>query len=101
MVLTGLAAVLCALAFPIWVLGVPGIENEYARGWLMGLQVIIAYPVCWIIVFAVSRISGRRKRTDGETKTRVTHVPAILMLVLCITAAVRLWIAVRVMADQP
>jgi len=93
---TGLLALLCALALPIWILGVPGVENEYARGWLMGLQVIIAYPMCWAATFAASR---HHSRPIIKNKTRPCHGPfaLLLMLGLFLAALARLWFAFQVM----
>jgi hypothetical protein len=33
-------AVLCVMALPMWALGAPGVENQYAKGWKMGLNVL-------------------------------------------------------------
>ncbi len=46
------AAGLSVLALPMWALGVPGVENDYAKGWKMGLYVLMVYPVAWLATYA-------------------------------------------------
>lgn len=47
--LPAMAAILAVVAIPLWILGVPGVrENDYARGWGIGLQAILAYPVIFV-----------------------------------------------------
>jgi hypothetical protein len=94
MAATGLLAALCVLAFPLWILGAPGVENEYARGWLMGLQVLIAYPLCWIATLTVWFIRSRKavKKSNPAIDPMV-----LLMLVLCAAASARIWFALQVM----
>jgi len=60
---TGLFAVLCAGAIPLWILGVPGVKNDYARGLELGMFVIVAYPFAWWCVYGVSK---RMNRDVGE-----------------------------------
>ncbi len=52
--ITGILAAIFALIFPVWILGVPGVENTYAQGWRMGLDVILYYPIAWVTVLGVS-----------------------------------------------
>lgn len=50
-ILPAAVALLCLIAFIPWTLGVPGTENNYARGWSIGY-----YAICWyLIAFAVLR----------------------------------------------
>lgn len=42
---------LCILALPLWILGVPGVQNEYAKGWNMGLTVIWLYPFSILLIY--------------------------------------------------
>lgn len=51
LVTTSVAVVLCGLAFPIWILGIPGNPDagEFDRGWEMGLGVIVTYPMVWVV----------------------------------------------------
>lgn len=58
--LSGVIAVLSAVALPLWLLGVPGVDNAYARGWKIGLNVVLVYPLSWIALFVLSRILKRQ-----------------------------------------
>ena len=65
-ILTGIPAALFALIVPFWIMGVPGVESDYARGWKMGLDVIMYYPIAWIIVFGISWILKKRISIDRQ-----------------------------------
>ena len=50
-ILPAALAVICLIAFIPWTLGIPGTENDYARGWTIGY-----YAICWyLIAFALLR----------------------------------------------
>lgn len=38
-------AALCLIAAMPWLLGIPGVENDYARGWKLGLGALIGFPL--------------------------------------------------------
>lgn len=38
-------AVLCLAAAMPWLLGIPGVENDYARGWKLGLGALVGFPL--------------------------------------------------------
>ena len=65
-------AVLCAVAILPWILGVPGDpgppgqESNYARGWMMGLYVILIYPLVWL--FDVAAVWGVRWLADAAVQ---------------------------------
>lgn len=65
-VMTALPTGLCLLALPLWLLGVPGVENEYARAWGDGLRYLlfyIGYGISGLVLYLSIRISvplGRR-----------------------------------------
>lgn len=80
-------AAACVLALPLWLLGVPGVENQYARGWKMGLNVLLLFPPAWLCVNATHRRNGKR----------VTGTLAAFTLAV---AAVRLLQAIRTMMDD-
>ena len=65
-ILTGVPAALFALIIPFWIMGVPGVENDYARGWKMGLDVIMYYPIAWIMVFGISWFLKKRISIDRQ-----------------------------------
>ena len=52
--ITGISAGIFALIFPFWILGVPGVNNTFAQGWRMGLDVLMYYPIAWVTVFGIS-----------------------------------------------
>ena len=55
-------AVICGIALPIWILGVPGIENEYARGWRISLITIMTF------IFSYFMISGINRRYEDDSE---------------------------------
>src|SRR5262245_59088258 len=61
---SGLLAVLCVIALPFWLMGVPGVENSYAKGWKLGLYVVLLYPAAWLCVSAYWLIA--RKQITAE-----------------------------------
>jgi hypothetical protein len=40
-----ITSVVCVLTLCLWVLGVPGVQNEYARGWALGLRTLYHYMI--------------------------------------------------------
>jgi len=88
--LTGAAAVLCILVLPLWILGVPGIENEYARGWEIGLWVIVFYPVLWLATLAISRlliwITERAGANDSVDSALELAAALALLGLFCLAA---------------
>lgn len=44
-IVSTILAVLCLVALPLWILGIPGVENDYARGWKLGLGALVALPL--------------------------------------------------------
>lgn len=59
----GITWVVCLLTLCLWVLGVPGVQNEYARGWALGLKTLYHYLIgCSLLLgsyFLVAKISQR------------------------------------------
>jgi len=39
--------VACILAFVPWLMGIPGVQGDYAIGWLVGYRVLTIYPIAW------------------------------------------------------
>ncbi|UXN74364.1 hypothetical protein N8D56_04000 [Devosia sp. A8/3-2] len=50
-------AMLCALAIVPWLLGVPGTDNNYAKGWTIGFYALLAYLTVFIIL-AILRVAA-------------------------------------------
>ena len=53
------SAVGCVGAIPLWILGVPGTDGAYARGWAMGFQVLWTYPAAFVANWIIFRLLGR------------------------------------------
>ena len=68
---TGVSAAIFALIFPFWILGVPGVENTYAQGWRMGLDVIMYYPIAWGTVFGVSWLLKKTMPLDRQSTLNI------------------------------
>lgn len=92
--LSGMVASLCILIFPIWILGVPGIDNEYARGWEMGLNVILLYPFsCALNYIPYLLVQGRLSDLSQLRWQQITTGVAIALFTL---AALRMFQAFRI-----
>ncbi len=46
-------------ALVIWALGIPGVQNEYARGWNLGLQTLFHYAIGCGILLILYWVSGK------------------------------------------
>ena len=84
---SGVLAGLSLLALPMWLLGVPGVDNSYAKGWKIGLFAVLLYPIAWLIIFTFWRTA--RKHMAAE------HLPALnlsigagSLIVLAVAASV-------------
>lgn len=86
--ITGIIAALFALIFPFWILGVPGVENTYAQGWRMGLDVIMYYPIAWVTVFGVSWLL--KKAIPFDRPTALNTVVSLCLLIFLSMALLRL-----------
>ena len=60
--LPAILAVLCLLAFLPWTLGVPGVDNDYAKGWTIGFNAIVWYLVFYAATMALSLIARLARR---------------------------------------
>lgn len=54
-------AVLCLVAIMPWILGIPGVENDYARGWKLGLGVIIGFPLAHRLLLLLEKTALLRR----------------------------------------
>ena len=52
-----LVAILCALAIVPWILGIPGTDNNYAKGWTIGFYALLFYLTAFIVL-AVLRVAA-------------------------------------------
>lgn len=97
-------AALCAVAVPLWILGVPGNpgppgnESNYARGWKMGLGVIMVYPA--VRVLNVATVWGVRWVADAPSQTRWESISKSFGALIFLVALVRLVWAFRVLSKS-
>ncbi len=95
-VLTGAFALLCIFVLPFWIMGIPGVSNAYARGWNIGLDVIMYYPLAWIVGYGLFRLL--KKYLHATRHQSVDVGVAICLSLLCALSIVRLIQAFRIMA---
>ena len=74
--ITGVIALGCCLIVPLWIFGVPGIENEYARGWMMSFMLILLYPLFWAINLCAFIIMAQ----GNEKRSVVALLPALALI---------------------
>jgi hypothetical protein len=80
---TGLVAGLSVLALPFWLMGVPGTQNSYAKGWKLGLYAVGAYPVAWFCLFAFWRSAKKQASVDQLSSLNLwTGTGALISLAL-------------------
>lgn len=51
--------VVCLLTIFLWVLGVPGTQNEYARGWALGLRTLYHYMIGSLLLLITYVVSAK------------------------------------------
>jgi len=56
-ILPTFVAALCALAFLPWLMGVPGTDNDYARGWTIGFFALVYYLCLYILVMILKLVA--------------------------------------------
>jgi hypothetical protein len=90
---------LCILALPLWILGVPGVQNEYAKGWNMGLTVIWFYPLSVLLIYGSYLIIWTLSLKNQlnlfnlmywQKASTVVAIAALLFSILRMTQALRL-----------
>lgn len=94
-ILSGVVAGLCVLVLPMWALGVPGVENNYAKGWRMGLNVLLIVPLAWFCDYVPYFLL--RNRVGEETRLRWQFVSAAIAVLILLAAAARMFQAFRTM----
>lgn len=94
-ILSSTVAALCVLALPMWALGVPGVENQYARGWKMGLNVLLFYPLAWFINYAPYFLA--RQKVGDETRLRWQTISSAIAILILLVATARLIQAFKTM----
>ncbi len=86
--ISGVAAGCCLLLLPLWILGVPGVDNEYARGWNIGLSVLWIYPLSWLLNYMVYFAAQNRLGIAGDSRWQT--VTGCIALTLLSISVVRL-----------
>ena len=94
--ITGISAAVFVFIFPFWLLGVPGVDNTYAQGWRMGLDVVMYYPVAWSLAFGVSWLLKKAAPPDRQRDLNI--VVSLCMLLFFSLAVLRLSQAFRLIA---
>lgn len=94
-ILSSTVAALCVLALPMWALGVPGVENQYARGWKMGLNVLLFYPLAWFINYAPYFLA--RRKVGDEARLRWQTISSAIAILILVVATARLIQAFKTM----
>jgi hypothetical protein len=88
-------AVLCVMALPMWALGAPGVENQYAKGWKMGLNVLLIYPVAWVINYTPYFVM--KNRISAESRLRWQFITGSLALIILLIATMGMLQAFKTM----
>ena len=85
--ISGVIAGLCVLALPLWLMGVPGVDNSYAKGWKIGLFAILIYPIAWFCVFAFCR-TMRKQMGAGRLSDLNLWIGAGALVLLAVASIV-------------
>lgn len=84
-IVSGLFAALCLLGLPLWILGVPGVEGQYAKGWIMGLYVLLIFPGVWLLNYIPYFLFGRAaNETTRASWQQITSAVALIAVVLAL-----------------
>ena len=94
-IVSGIVAGIFVLLLPLWILGVPGVDNQYAKGWKMGLNVLLLYPPGWLGNYAIFCIS---KKLSANSQRRWRQISSGVALTLLLAAILRMVQAIMVMS---
>ena len=83
---TGIAAGLSVVALPFWLMGVPGVENAYAKGWKLGLYTVLSYPIVWFCLFGFWR-SAKKQATAEQLASLDLRIGAGSLALLMVAVA--------------
>jgi len=65
------------LAIPIWALGIPGVENEYAKYWGISFNTLIGYVGFSFVVLVIAIL--QKYKNKGESEMPGSHALKVLM----------------------
>ena len=72
-------SILSILAIPIWILAIPGTENEYARSWSVAIFYILSWPILSMGVFCLTVFRHKIVSHDySDTVLNMTFTLSIL-----------------------
>ena len=83
------------MVFPFWIMGIPEVKNTYARGWDMGFQVLVWFPILWGIIWGISWVLN--KIFPVEWHPTVERVTSIIFMIGLVLALIRLGQAITLM----
>ena len=92
--ISGMGALACIGMIPLWILGVPGTTNSYAKGWMMGFQVLWMYPTAFLGEFAFFALA---RWLAGPGGSGWAVCGGWVSLALLLAAACRMTVAWRIM----
>jgi hypothetical protein len=72
-----LTTVISLLTLAFWVLGVPGVQNQYAIGWALGLKTLYHYFIgCCLLLIIYTVVSRIAKRNMAVLRFNILVVSA-------------------------
>jgi hypothetical protein len=95
-IFSGTFAALCVLGIPLWILGVPGTQNAYAKGWEMGLGVILKYPAAWLAIYLPYFVLNKLLPTKAHQPLQA--LVGTLAILIALAAAFRLVQSIKTMS---
>lgn len=72
------------LAVPIWVFGVPGVQNEYARMWQLSLGTLLIYvgfTFVLLVISIVKEVTKKKGKVAGTNRFILEKLTAVAFLV--------------------
>lgn len=94
-IVSGIFAGLSVLGLPLWIMGVPGVDNNYAKDWKMGLDVLLVFPVVWLFNYAP--YFSMRGSVSDETRASWQFYSSLIALGALAVAILRLVQAFKTM----
>jgi hypothetical protein len=77
---SGVLAAVCGVAIPFWLMGVPGVENAYAKGWRIGLLVLVLYPTAWVGLLVFWRLASKTIPAESLSRWQLSVGSGSLVL---------------------
>jgi hypothetical protein len=91
--------VVSLFALVIWALGVPGVQNAYARGWSLGLTTLFHYFIgCCILLITYTAIQKMARKF--HSLTRLNFAVAGIFWIFFIYSICKLYQAFQIMGSS-